>query len=687
MELGSSASDETEVSPNTEPGLGNEEELFTEEWVIAEVMQTLAELWDRGDETLVQALAAAFLQRGGQVPEDAGPYNLHYQLARELRPYLQRQPLHCDIPAQAWQDWYDGMTNAIQVVATRIRRARWQRRANNENHGSHALPPNCNDRRTNADALDADTVAMVQGTTKRHGGQRVPEPRGPPSATHRRDRDDPSRGVHDRNTAPTLPKTRWLQHPPPWRRHSMGLRRRIRGRKQHEPGPARTDPYPTSCTNIVADDDYAKNTRSNDNGTDMDIHTDDDEEIVPVLSALPFQAAADWRRLLQFPEPSSSSDAGDPQQGGLLPSQRRLLIDRLLPMTATDRAQLLTSLHFFFGTIVMDVATLVDGLNNAPQEAVAHDPRDAATHEGVARSVAHAEEDDLDDDHALMQRTPPRSARPRTASSPPGSPTFDLLRQALQSSLQNLTPIEMEAVNLGVTSNLRDYDPDLLQVQMLLAMFRPSSTSAPSTGLTPPRAQQWMGKWWDILHRHLSNCLQEVPPLLLAGTVEENASIDNEIQDPAPSGLRDAATQTSQHHGDSLVEVLFTVGTSLQQESSRVVTVRLPVGEAVALTVVAAVRPVTGPANTTEMLASAQPFTYQHHSYAERFQEPQPACGLGGHAAPLRRGQPLPDHPGQQGVRGPHAPPSVRARHDDERSGLRHDRSRSPPEPPSGVGP
>ena len=75
------------------------------------------------------------------------------------------------------------------------------------------------------------------------------------------------------------------------------------------------------------------------------------------------------------------------------------------------------------------------------------------------------------------------------------------------------------------------------------------------------------------------------------------------------------------------------------------------------MTVVAAVRPVTGPANTTEMLASAQPFTYQHHSYAERFQEPQPACGLGGHAAPLRRGQPLPDHPGQQGVRGPAGKP------------------------------
>ena len=161
MELGSSASEEAEASPHTEPGLGNEEELFTEEWVIAEVMQTLAELWDRGDETLVQALAAAFIQRGGQVPEDAGPYNLHYQLARELRPYLQRQPLHCDIPARAWQDWYDGMTNAIQVVATRIRRARWQRRANNENHGSHALPPNYNDRRMNADALCLNHEALL----------------------------------------------------------------------------------------------------------------------------------------------------------------------------------------------------------------------------------------------------------------------------------------------------------------------------------------------------------------------------------------------------------------------------------------------------------------------------------------------------------------------------------------------
>ena len=461
----------------------------------------------------------------------------------------------------------------------------------------------------------------------------------------------------------------------------------VRGRKRHEQGPARTDPYPTPCTNTVADDAYAKNSRPNDNGTDMDIHTDDDEEIVPGLSAMPFQAAADWRRLLQFPEPSSSSDAGDPQQGGLLPSQRQLLIDRLLPMTATDRAQLLTSLHFFFGSIVMDVATLVDGLNNAPQAATAHDPRDYANHEGAAHYVADEEEDDTDDDHALMQRTPPRSARPRTASSPPGSPTFDLLLQALQSSLQNLTPTEMEAVNLGVTSNLRNYDPGLLQVQLLLAMFRPSSTSAPSTGLTPPRAQQWMGKWWDILHRHLSHCLQEVPPLLPAGTMEDIANIDNETQAPAPPGLRDAATQTSQHHGDSLVEVLFTVGTSLQQESSRVPTVRLPVGEAVALTVVAAVRPLTGPANATDMLASAQPFTYQHHNYADRLHEPQPARGLAGHAASLRRGQPLPDHPAQQGVRGQHAPPSDRARHDNERSGLHRGRSRSPPEPPSGVGP
>ena len=75
-----------------------------------------------------------------------------------------------------------------------------------------------------------------------------------------------------------------------------------------------------------------------------------------------------------------------------------------MPMEAVDRAQFLTSLHYFLSTVITNVATLVDGMNAVIPAATADDPpahnqdEQGPNFEGEEEEEEGAEEEGDDDD-------------------------------------------------------------------------------------------------------------------------------------------------------------------------------------------------------------------------------------------------------------------------------------------------
>ena len=100
IELRSSDESETTREERMLPPAGNEEVIYTTEFIMEEVVSTVGAFWGRG-EGVAQTIAHLLVQRGAQMGDENNHPSIHYQLAELMRPYTVHQPVVCEIPNRA----------------------------------------------------------------------------------------------------------------------------------------------------------------------------------------------------------------------------------------------------------------------------------------------------------------------------------------------------------------------------------------------------------------------------------------------------------------------------------------------------------------------------------------------------------------------------------------------------------
>ena len=607
----------------------NIEDMLSFDSIAHDVENTLATLWERGEEYTVQGLVYHLQQLTGQVDADADDTEGYVRVALVIQPYLNMRTTVLEVPAVLWQNWLANTVRSLRTTYVRARARRW-RDTNLNCGGPNARHPNAN---VNAEQMD-DVSLMDRGrpvlkaATKKHAKasrqsttakRRSGKPQHPEHGPHASLSHSWARAERDAPRS-RLPHSRWLRNPPPWRHAAPHLRRRSQGPRMRKSPAARCAPEPAagdrgsapSTLGIAAPSATVNLTEPHQDGTGENHQVDDlnegDQDFEPEFAE---NATATWRQLLGMARAVRDAEAhGDGLDGGLTSSQQSDLVAVVQGLTAAERNQLLASLGFFLSSILMDVANV---MHLTP---LARPPRgtpamaSASRHPGDDRDGRLPEEDPEEevplehDDHALMQQhgSPLLRQPPRIAYS-----CFTLLLEALGAALDELCPRAQQQVACHMLQEVRAWGPsaDARTLVQLFAAMCPGEEQRPS--LLPVLGDgetRWFHRWLDIIRRNLSASAGTFPPEgadLADG--DARSAADDPYLTPGPldtnaptSTSHDAGTQTAPelcgpdltcHHA----EILVTMSTSEEQLSHRLPALRVRPGECVAVSLIASLRP------------------------------------------------------------------------------------------------
>ena len=542
MTLGSS-SDEEPDTVTVETVASNLEQPRDEDTLFARVHDTLAEQWERGEEALVVLVARRLYQLGSQMEATPVHGHVYHNMACLVRSYAEVRGYSGPVPSPAWQSWTaDVELNLRQLFL----RGRDQARHDiNLNFGQARLHPNANmnpaDLHQEVDHVDLMARHQVTkkrnrpGPHRRHKAKKSidkPAPGGPGAGRSTEDW-----VTTERPASRTMPHTRWLLRPPPWRHSAQGIRRR--GRDRHARASTNGTSAPAGghpacrppATTASSRESWpaprpVRSTRPPTAGiaappletADAAAAPAGDNDTEPLDPFLAERAAAFWREQLGMLE----DDEVDPdaQDGGLLPNQRQRLVRSLAALNAADRARVVPWLAYFMATLVQDVSATVAAATDIiarypPLEAVAatasgavDDAPGAALPAEVGGTAEQSEsEDQADADDPVLVQTTCKRARLEY------SPTA-LLLETVDGALRSLGPLHQRMAADLVLQVLRDYDDALAEVRLFLQLFQayagsPSTRSLQPT-TTPPTVVEWVHTWTAVLRGHLQHAMRAV---------------------------------------------------------------------------------------------------------------------------------------------------------------------------------
>ena len=540
--------------------------------VAARVHDTLAEQWERGEEALVVLIARRLYQLGSQMEATPVHGHVYHNMACLVRSYAEVRGYSGPVPSPAWQSWTaDVELNLRQLFL----RGRDQARHDiNLNFGQARLHPNANmnpaDLHQEVDHVDLMARHQVTkkrnrpGPHRRHKAKKSidkPAPGGPGAGRSTEDW-----VTTERPASRTMPHTRWLLRPPPWRHSAQGIRRR--GRDRHArastngtSAPAGGHPACRSPATTASSRESwpaprpVRSARPPTPGlaappletADAAAAPAGDNDTEPLDPFLAERAAAFWREQLGMLE----DDEVDPdaQDGGLLPNQRQRLVRSLAALNAADRARVVPWLAYFMATLVQDVSATVAAATDIiarypPLEAVAtmasgavDDAPGAALPAEVGGTAEQSEsEDQADaDDPVLVQMT---CKRARLEYSPTA-----LLLETVDGALRSLGPLHQRMAADLVLQVLRDYDDTLAEVRLFLQLFQayagsPSTRSLQPT-TTPPTVVEWVHTWTAVLRGHLRHAMRAVvdPAPGVPAEPGDEAAVAESSTVPPPTAL------------------------------------------------------------------------------------------------------------------------------------------------------
>ena len=357
----------------------NIEDMLSFDSVANDVENTLATLWERGEEYTVQGLVYHLQQLTGQVDADADDTEGYVRVALVIQPYLNMRTTVPEVPAVLWQNWLANTVRSLRTTYVRARARRW-RDTNLNCGGLNARHPNAN---VNAEQMD-DVSFMDRGrpVLKAAAKKHTKASRQSPAAKRKSGKPKhPEHGPHAslshswaraEGDAPRsrLPHSRWLRNPPPWRHAAPHLRRRSQGPRMRKSPAARCEPAEPkaddrgstpSTLGIAASSATVNMTEPHHDGAVENHQVDDlnegDQDFEPEFAE---NATATWRQLLGMNRAARDAEAhGDGLDGGLTSSQQSDLVAVVQGLTAAERNQLLASLGFFLSSILMDVANVM----------------------------------------------------------------------------------------------------------------------------------------------------------------------------------------------------------------------------------------------------------------------------------------------------------------------------------------
>ena len=167
---------------------------------------------------------------------------------------------------------------------------------------------------------------------------------------------------------------------------------------------------------------------------------------------------------------------------------------------------------------------------------------------------------------------------------------------AVQSLLREATTLSFDdqaIVRMELQRPLRAYDPENVCVHLLAKACRdPPENTRPASKLGE-RGAALLDQWWGILQSHL-------PGPAVSVSLDDAAmacAATNEDKDSASSNdvcvLRNSSTQTMGAAATNVLDVLVTSSSSTSQQAAKLPVLHIPTGEAVAITMIASVRPET----------------------------------------------------------------------------------------------
>ena len=614
---------------------------------IVEVVQnTLGELWERGDEMVAQNLAMHFVQLSGQAHPCHPAHHFLVRLYRTSRGYAQRGSAPIFL-TPAWQDWVDATTQlALQQV--REDRDRWQNRLlsyDNVNNGIRGdnvnnLPHLQDDAEAETLVPDDDAVALVTrpGRVKTHG-RRPPRPQSraaemAPTASLSESwvgvtpGTTPAPEMH--STASSAPWRRERSRSAPTRRTSTPATRPVAKSPGSKAKPAPTpgaEPATSRPGTTEVRDPDARASTDHRASTVTDVSSDERE----FNADLPQEAANMWRPLLGLRSPQCPAD----DEGGLLPHQRTPIARLLLRADAHERVRMLAMLQFYLATVCQEISALMESVSRrelAAQAGGGDEPGDDRPEPGVGDSLGDADEalapeadesemgaddpleevaddEDEDDNFISMQlsstcRTPPSSNRPLSPTL-----TFAMTLEALSSATLEIPTSARPSLCAWIMQRARRQcggAPDLHLTLLEAALGCPTDTGTVADALAIAAWNAWLQRWWGILGSHLPHAAEPIadeggpppssvnasePPLHQA-LVEYDSDSDSDcvvtvadgdyqqnVEEPPPVPAADGGN----------LEMLVTVASSVDEVSSRLEPVRIPVGECVAVTLLASI--------------------------------------------------------------------------------------------------
>ena len=157
---------------------------------------------------------------------------VYYNMAQMVRPCLTTLGVGRGDPSPLWQAWTDRVTRDLSALCRRGRaRAAFGR--NRNNHGVAWTHPNAN--MNPPPDEDSEEVGLMERASKKKPNRPGRQRRHKNRLREQTRRDTVASDTWvgpDRMPARTLPHTRWLRSPPPWRHSAPNLRRRGRDKKR-----------------------------------------------------------------------------------------------------------------------------------------------------------------------------------------------------------------------------------------------------------------------------------------------------------------------------------------------------------------------------------------------------------------------------------------------------------------------
>ena len=602
----------------------------------AEVMRTLDTLWERGDEMVVEALSHRILQAGSQMQQPSHTYQDVWYLANAVRPFCR----HSQPPgflAPAWNDWVEDILDAAWREARR-ERGRFADSCllmDNQNSPGTLALRNSNNFAAVALVEDptGDAMSLVTTTkgSRRWGKPAHPEfgpdasfsekwvaPRRTDPGVERdlpwRRKSSPGKSVSGKPST-SRPSSGVIKKPKaksrPSTRHGRDRAEPHRGRPAHgprvcSPGDSRAGPHEEQDRGGEGE---ATGVMGNAGTGEADSSEPELAEAPDLALQLALDAADVWRPLLGIGRPRPPRD----DQGGVLPQLRAVLGERILAMTAVERARLLAQLNIFVSSLVQEVAMFIESVTSdeAPTD---HDvevrPDIGAEDVADGQALVENEEEELpgpsafeedsedydeedrpdDPDHSSMmqmERAGGNDCNPLTAA---------FVVQSALNALHELREEDASSVAQALHEELSSYDQDLMTVSLMTQALRSRLPDLGPRALPlTARLRPFFDKWWTILRRHLP-----APPLGADAQAEQPA----QPRRPSPlepqtaavavtTTARNVSTQTASTLDERTdrLELLVTASTSTQQLASKFQTLTIPHGESVAISLLAAVQP------------------------------------------------------------------------------------------------